>query len=1292
MSEAVGRELSNPSPENGHTPTTLATAAASNRYSFASDETGESSKQNDIIVDPPINDHDALGSSPTTHTSLGHGRGSHRSHKSKGSGGFLLSGSTFDLPLDENHQSKPTKSNSSKKRNARKDNQGKVPSKSHTRQRSPLGLGIGGSPLASNVANVDHAHNDSHDNEATPGFDGGQGAAAEESKELDVDSRQIVNLALNLSESRRLASRRATSTPLPPSLSGFGEGFAGSSLRTHLQAQRRTSRNISPKPERGERHFSATARTGIHGERSPLQSSFNTEQEDAYHYQFSASTLARAQKAKNAIELMAQYRRLLQYLPPLKPDGLSRATTFSPPSTSAGSPRTGSLPISRTYTATISRPVGRAYNPLQYIRNRKVRNRERQPIDGEAQGFGDVSRVTSWVDQIAKDAMTEGYDTSDCVILPQLPSNPIEATLSRTATANSTPVKNQIQAQKNKRPRVDWMINPPDMLADIEWLEKNDNKKLIEDNRERKIFPQNLTLIRTVSRKEDEPEESSKAEEEVQQQKPERSLYVDTKLPVFNSLRRGRRDSTGNKIKIRDKLQDVAHELESAGHEHHILPRVHARSDYDSSDSDTVFARDRHRRSNTADSEMILSTNILEKQMQALAASESRDDRNGTSEKSRNGSILPSIEREISPRDTTGLEREISPRSPSKQPSPESEINKRGQRGSGQLGDSRPTSARASLEVPGHRSRHSWDTSFDSTAPNSPESKPTRLLGVSIPGISMDISPPSRPVSPNRQPALARVRSKITKFHERNRSRDTTSRRHSTPVDGDGGAPPSVEGSSASPENRVRSPSPARRFMPRKIDDSLRSQASRTSTLERDKNSSGRRGLFRSGRHPVSILGDFVFGKDGSQASEETSDDSGNDTDTEDSDDDPSRKDNEALHRRQQSRLQKTKSASPSQKPKSFLSEMPTFRSPFAGRDTEARGRTSQVKDLDIKHLNITAAGDEGDTQPQQPMNLLKPPRIDIQSASDSPTPDFASANISAANSDVSDTESRQTLSRVTSASVDARLNSILGLPGVLAPLGTHYIPITGLAALDTRRASSISQHSWSPSSPNSRSVVLSRREIARVRALLLASGIKAQEITRRANKAGNLDDKVSGSPYADIAALAHELAGQAGVCADVASDLIKNVPRVQEHILAAQILTTSIQVSSRLWSDSATRFRGESCESLASKLSALQERLRGPEGLSELARKAGDEADELSSEMMGGEMIRVKDLGARMNTMMRRRRRRFRWLRRAGWVAVEWVLVGVMWWVWLVVVLIRAVVGVAKGLWVVGRWLLWLS
>lgn len=72
----------------------------------------------------------------------------------------------------------------------------------------------------------------------------------------DIDPALIVNMALNLSESRRAASRRsasaASAAAIPPGLAPLPNAATatGASLQHHLQQQRRSSRNISPRPDR----------------------------------------------------------------------------------------------------------------------------------------------------------------------------------------------------------------------------------------------------------------------------------------------------------------------------------------------------------------------------------------------------------------------------------------------------------------------------------------------------------------------------------------------------------------------------------------------------------------------------------------------------------------------------------------------------------------------------------------------------------------------------------------------------------------------------------------------------------------------------------------------------------------------------------------------------------------------------------------------------------------------------------------------------------------------------------
>jgi len=91
------------------------------------------------------------------------------------------------------------------------------------------------------------------------------------------------------------------------------------------------------------------------------------------------------------------------------------------------------------------------------------------------------------------------------------------------------------------------------------------------------------------------------------------------------------------------------------------------------------------------------------------------------------------------------------------------------------------------------------------------------------------------------------------------------------------------------------------------------------------------------------------------------------------------------------------------------------------------------------------------------------------------------------------------------------------------------------------------------------------------------------------------------------------------------------------------------------------------------------------------MTRSAADEADEVSLDLSQGQRLKVKRVVDVIEKMLRRRRRRFRWVRRGLWLGVEWVLVGFMWYVWFVVVIARMVLGVGKGVVSAVRWLLWL-
>lgn len=1237
------------------------TTAMRNRYSVASDEAGESSSRNSEQQERSTDDtYKPIDPSLTDLGRNSHGRGSHRSHRSRTSGGFLLSDNTFfEPPAHETRASVGNQLTPPRKRQQRRDHKGKVAVRPST------DLTNGGSPLATHVKQADtreEAHTDGSNTEESAGK---VNAGKTIQTGLDVDSAQIVNLALNLSESRRQAARRVVTVPSPPTIHGFEDTFGGGSLRQHLQAQRRSSRNISPKPDKGEK-FGVPPKPA-QPITSPLQTSFTQDGEQKY--QFSAATLARAEKAKNAFELMAQYRRLLQYLPPLKSQGLTPVPTISPPGTSAGAPVRPNISLSRASTAT-NKQMGRPYNPLQYIRNRKVRARERQPIDGEAQGFGDVDDVTAWVDRVAKHCPGDGYEISDCLELP--PLVPDEGESQAHVAAGSDPSKPTAPPVKVKRPRIDWMISAPNMLADVVWLEQSDNKKLIEDNRERKIFPPSTNLVRLPTRTSEEQlrhleqqrrrTEQEAEEEELAQspdakpKKPEK-LSVETRLPAFNSIRRSSRNrsDTNHTPKIRHRLHKVARKLDNAG------PLKSHRVDSDSSDSDDSLynAQMRRGRSDTADS-YALNRNILEKQMSQMIAKETDEESKEVPEKKEEQKIASSVEATPPPvvpgkgeeSDTVSARRLIARK-------PRPELHRRNW--SLNYGDKAAPLGRSSLEVPGQRPTEWPSSDLDTTAPNSPESKAAKLLNALIPSISMDLSPPHSPLSPshshNHRMPLDRVRSKISRFRER--SAEPLGRRRKGDPDLDADRKRSLQDSPGSPLDNIRSLSPRKRPF-KGADNNITTPSSASLARQRPKDGSppNMAGKTKS-RNPIARVSGLLWTKDDTSASEKQGDTAPEDTDIDENAFESSKEESESSRRNSIITDQSSTRGAASRKVKALLGEMSTFISPTErrGRPTDSKTATQMSPDYDAQTQQQKAHS----KQRQDRLDRLKPPRIDIQRASGDSSPKTTSR----------DRSPQGSLLRVHSA--DARLNSILNIPGI-SPMRSTFLPATDLAALAARRPSLVGSRPRDPSAEPSH---ITRQDVARVRALLLSSGIKAKELTRRHNELRDLNN-----------AAAYRFATVAQLVPDLALD---RAPRAQEHLLAARVLEEDMRRSARAWEAAAEAFRDGKVVELGRQVGMLQEKLDGVGGLSEQGKKAADEADELAKEVMGSQMLRAKALAGAMDTMMRRRRRRFRWARRGGWVLLEWVLVGVMWWAWLVVVLLRLMRGLFRGVVGVGRWLFWL-
>ena len=1244
--------------------TSSSTVSACNRFSIGSSETGESSRAaskrnslrtSDSIHDVPNGDAGTLD----VEEPVKDGRGSRRSHRSRTSGGFLLSNAAFEPPTDSATSTGSAVENVLRQRHSAGDQKGKTalksPEKKHRKRRSNIGTSVGGSPLAANVltagtgnGNADISSRNEGDGVEIKDHEHAAKSTAT-APALDVDSAQIVNLALNLSESRRNAQRRVISTPLPPAAGGLGESFTGGSLRHHLQQQRRVSRNVSPKPDRGERTMTSSPRLAS-GQRinSPLQASFDSPQDGQYQYHFSASTLARAEKAKNAIELMAQYRRLLQYVPPLKPQALEKSYTASPAGTAPGSPViSSSLGPSRTISNTSSdRALGRPYNPLQYIRNRKVRSRNSRAIDGEAQGFGDLEKVSLWVDAVSHQASSEDAQ-ADCLMMPQF-SKAADDAASPFGSPQTGQAKPHAAPVKVKRPRIDWITNPADMIADIFWLEQDDNKKFIEDRHGSKIFPPSKELKRPVSRSE-EPEVKNTSPKAKADDLGLDMRMLDTKLPEFKSVKpESERFPDLSTSRARKKFRDVRaaarlHHGHSGSFRH--LRSSRSRSDdSDSDESDDSMPRRRRRRSGTSDS-YDNGKSVLEKQMMEILAKEAEEARWAS-------------------RDNASKGHQDMPLKPLPRDMAKANGSAGHSRSQSLVKDSRAnggSSGRASLEVPGMNGRGSMED-LNTTAPNSPSAKASKLGDRFVPSIAMDLSSGrSRPTSPSRRP-LSRMRSKIRPFYERSHESDNP----------DGDLVASIEQDQESPDLRRRSMSPVKKIISRTTDESQKAFR-KSGSIRKGKEESGIRGLFKNARNPVSRVSDLLWRKEASPGQGNSSGFS-----TDESDIEEIRNPQKLTHSRDSSvgtPFDDAEAGSPQVERKSHINgvpPLPNFTSPF-----ERRGRPTRMQS-DESYVAPNSQSRQLPTREERRKfgsnNMLDAPRIDVHNASPTSSPDTAPMDHLHRDSSVSDIDSRRnSVNGVQRA--DARLNSILGLPGKRR----NALPITGLSSLETthdHHRPSLEGRQWSISdrSPSEHRGPMNRREIARVRALLLSSGIKAKEISRRAAELKDL--KAEKDPlYEDIADMVHEA--------------IEPVPKSQQHRLAARIISDDVQLSSQIWQDSADTFVNDTVNVLMNRIGSLQHRL--VDNLTPLTRTAADEADEVSKDLVTSQMLKVKRIGDKIDKMTRTRRRRFRWLRRGGWVLVEWALVGIMWYVWFLVVIARVFMGVAKGFVGSVRWLLWL-
>ncbi|KAG5929591.1 hypothetical protein E4U42_005295 [Claviceps africana] len=1049
----------------------------------------------------------------------------------------------------------------------------------------------------------------------------------------DVDSTQIVQMALSLSESRRMVSRRHVSRATPPRLSPLSDGSSGSDLRQHLQQQRKASSSAGVKIQHGPSpRLPSAGRLD-----SPLQAAVGLESalDGPYRYQFSSSTLARAAKAKEHLELMAQYRRLLDVLPPLKA-GFGPHLTTSPP----GSPSGNKLVL-----------LGRQYNPLQFIRNRKVRARERKVIDAEKQGFGDVEFVKLWVDRVVERATSFARHSDDEYggIMPKF----LYADDSDTAEQQAPMDQLSKVSTRVRRPRVDWFVDPCDITADAYWLEQDNHKELIEDRHWRKIFPPAVTLSRPISR------ESTAGFDAIPAFSMQDDDPSDSQSPGIFKV-----DSGLSQNSAKHRAKQTLHSIRAFPHRHHghNMPSDLMWHKKDSTSDISGSEGDRRRQPNTTSAQGLevgassnnLSRILTEEQLSDTAAKDARrqDHVSGARSEPESAQFVSSASRKLPERNPLSL--------------PPSRLHSRkGSTADTSESDRKPAIEKLALgspvrHVPGRQSLDVPDGSrkdfsgYNYSLPASPELRPTReSTDTMVVGARLSSSW-SRSGSPTRNP--------ISKFKQIIRDKGGNYSRFG----GDQEDYPKREYvlEPGSPEKSDPREDRQATDVEQVQSEPLKARLALGSTLLRPDDVAGRRGIFKAGprletafRGGVSRLGDMLWKREGLVGEPspymETTDESDNEKDG--------------------------GRAKPSVK-QQFLDTMPLSHH-VHGNAYHSFSANASKTDL--------ALGSASNGQQSVQSDGLRPLRNHGRSASTSAL-----------------VETWQAKADGSSDVVDPSRQGSSGAPDDVRDADKRHMARLPVSRPDGDVASTRSRH-WSVADVQgtpAEDAPLTRREIARMRALILSTAIKAMEISRRAQEAQRpfcadalpstgagagagpaAASSASSLNWAEIARLCPEAAQPSGA----GQGNHVQVAFYELYALAGRVLSAAIQSSGRRWQASADQFTYRTSPQLQNRIGDVRSRIA--DDLSEQSRQASDLADETNRDLALNQPLRVNAVVDSIGKMLRRRRRRLRWIRRALWLTVEWLLVGLMWYVWAIVMFLRVFLGIGKGVVRSVRWLFWL-
>lgn len=1089
---------------------------------------------------------------------------------------------------------------------------------------------------------------------------------------FDTDPAQIVDMALRLNEGRRrqiVAKRFVSSgnhgkrvvsnaTSLSPKSPIPNSNIPNGSLRAVAKPKHLTRTPEPTTPQRNNREFE------VHTvETSPnVMDGFSPEQDDEevnQSMQISRATQNRVAKAKAYFELAYQHRRLLSHLPPIRQPHLK----FNPDQPGFGS---------------------RAYNPLQYARNRKLRFRERRPINSEADGWYDVDKVRTWVDAVVSSHPSTSHDPLQCVRLP--PLNLIENEEAQDPDSDEdSDTRQRRRPGKPRRPKSDWITYPGDLIADAFWTEQGLNKKKIYSRDNEPIYPPDTEFLFSGWRNRvalNVPEELKSSSPEISPRTNKKAVVSPPDLPHFESAHRDH-SWARTKPKFGKTLKKSRKGKKEKG-ENEIFDASDS-SDSGTSVDDETEDRGRKRVGNGSNEFALPDgdpfTGPVQTAERADSAKKSSEVDLPTQNAPRNSMDRASLLRYLQRSNTSATNFTDG------------------------TDKTKPSKRRTLLETirldPEYAGRSSFE--YDSTAPGTP-------IVDGFPSIAINLSPPnSRTPSPSgkgstsfldvvKDKALNTINTREQKdhidrtdfahvvSHRSSRSRSSFSRSKRSR-----GTSPVSRG--VSPVTRQPASAPIGESSVVPIDQQT-SNTNKASSRTTDSHRRHRvRGVFKGGRlaelvgNEVSRVGGFIrkrelpkpnVAESGSISGYETESDQFSDY-------------GESLGKKSQNRNPRgsipnsqasARSVSPGSRSTKFPSTsaqpyhiqgLPSFTSPFQ-RDREAHEAKaepensdgmakSEASESEVDPVSTGVAASRAGKSPR--FDQLAPPKLDITSTTPDGRRDSYGFGLAL---DLSRTVSASQLYNSAVNGEPSKPRESIRLSSMAVPSRFFNVPEdtspNDLTLTQTR------------SSTNVKHVTI--QDYARLRGLLASVAVKATNITAYCDEI----------PQPQSAFLISSFETTKASRSEINKHL--PVPRKQEHVVAARHLIDHLNHQSKEFNDHLTKFTSVTTVGLQRGIQILEDKTES--SLFPRLQRLSDEVGELAQKLTTTSTLAVRSVNDGVVEAVRLKRRGpYRFGRALWFKLIEWGVVGLLWGIWFVVMIIRLAVGTVRGIWAILAWLFWL-